>query len=104
MMIESFFSSTPLSVAGRPIYFDEEVEIKIEESVSVLLHDNRRVVKELVPPGMLILTNVRLIIIASNQLNSATKSSLISAWVSDIYLKILAITTMTLIGLLTAGD
>lgn len=100
-MIEAYFSSTPLSVAGRPIYFDEEVEIKIEESVAILLQDNRRVVKELIPPGMIILTNVRLIIIANY---SATKSSLISAWVSDLnILAAITIILLILIGLLTIG-
>ncbi len=80
MMIDAFFSSTPLSAAGRPIYYDEEVEIKIEESVSVLLQNNRQVVKELVPPGMIILTNVRLIVVANYHLKSTAKSS--TAWVN----------------------
>lgn len=58
-------SKTPLSSAGRPILLDEEVEVKIEEEVSVLVHNNKKVAYELLPPGVAVLTNLRLVFVAS---------------------------------------
>ena len=63
----NLFNPTPLSAAGMPILHDEEVEIKNEDSVSVLLQEEKKVVKELFSPGIAVLTNIRLIIIVPKE-------------------------------------
>ena len=85
--MEDFFSSTPLSVVGRPILFDEEVEIKMEDGVAIMLQEERKVLSELSPPGMVILINIRLIVIAKTNGSSTNLSAGIAlrGWVSDIF-------------------
>eukprot|EP01038_Epipyxis_sp_PR26KG_P006777 gene6777-9283_t len=57
------FSSAPITSAGRPLYIDEEVEIKSEENVSIWLQSNKQILNKLFEPSLIILTNIRLIVI-----------------------------------------
>lgn len=71
------FSPTPLSSSGRPILLDEEVEMKIIEHVSVIRQDpnNHTEGPEIYPPGLLVLTNFRLIIVVNTTTSSTALSS-----------------------------
>ena len=57
-------TSIPLSTAGNPILTENELEIKIFGDVGLLEHDEKReVCANLLPPGLLVLTNMRIIFI-----------------------------------------
>jgi ESCRT-II complex subunit VPS36 len=57
------FSPAPLTIVGRPIHMDEEVEIKNFEDVSILLQQQKHPVGDIFPPSSIVLTNIRLIVI-----------------------------------------
>ncbi len=60
------FSSAPLSSSHRPLLLDGEVEIRNEDSVSVLMQNKKTVLHEIFGPGLFVLTNIRLITIQRN--------------------------------------
>lgn len=57
------FVPAPLSSALRPVLIENEVEIKSENFVSVVLQNKKVVCGSLFPTGLIILTNIRLITI-----------------------------------------
>lgn len=59
------FSSIQLSSAGRPVFLEDEVEIRCEEGVPFLLQNEKKVVKEIIPAGLLVLTNFRMITVVN---------------------------------------
>lgn len=60
-----YFSPVPLTTAQRPVLLDEEVEIKVIDSVATVLVDSSRAAEDLFPPALLILTNIRLIVVVT---------------------------------------
>lgn len=62
--VETLFGNSPLTVAGKVILSEGEVEIKVVGDSQFLLHDhNKRVTCELFPSGSVVLTNTRLLAI-----------------------------------------
>eukprot|EP00981_Chlorochromonas_danica_P014203 scaffold7537_cov179-Ochromonas_danica.AAC.24 len=60
-----YFTSIPLTSAGRPVLLEEEVEVKVVDNVeTVLIHPNGHL-EHLFPPAVLILTNLRLLLVLS---------------------------------------
>lgn len=60
------FTPIPLSVAGRPILMENEVELKSQNDVSIAKQENKKVVGELHGSGCVVLTNFRLITVLTN--------------------------------------
>ena len=63
----SAFNPIPLSSSGRPIFLEDEVEIRNEDGVSVTLQGNKKVIGSLFTAGLLVLTNYRLITIIESE-------------------------------------
>jgi hypothetical protein len=66
------FLSVPLSLNGRPMLLDEEVECKSEDGVSVVLQDHKNVLNQILSPGSLIITNFRIIVTQRTVVSSDT--------------------------------
>lgn len=62
-----YFSPVHLTAAKRPVLLDEEVEIKVVDEVGVVALVNNNVSGELLPSSTALLTNIRLIIVATRQ-------------------------------------
>ncbi len=58
--------SAPLSSSGRPVFLEDEVELRSEANVAITLQDKNKVTGMLFPSGLLIVTNFRLITIQDN--------------------------------------
>lgn len=57
----------PLSISGNPILLEYEVEVKLEDNVSVIQNINKKSGQTLVPAGVIILTNYRIVSIIDNK-------------------------------------
>jgi hypothetical protein len=66
------FTPVPLSVSGKPVLAEGEVEVKSEPSTQVFLQKDCAIVKELYPVGTTVLTNFRLIIILKSESTSGS--------------------------------
>lgn len=61
---EFLISPITLSNAGMLILQESEVEVKCEDDVSLLEHKNKKAGRELVAAGMVVLTNLRVVLIS----------------------------------------
>lgn len=61
---EFLIAPITLSNAGMPILLESEVEVKCEDDVSLLEHKNKKAGRELVTSGMVVLTNLRIVLIS----------------------------------------
>jgi hypothetical protein len=70
------FSPVPLSVSGKPVLLEDEVEVKSDSDTQIYLQKDGAVVQELFPVGMIVLTNFRLItIVHANDSGGGSASS-----------------------------
>jgi ESCRT-II complex subunit VPS36 len=68
MSWNSIFSPVPLSLTGKPIMLDDEVEVRVEDNARIIsVEKEGRQKQDLFPPGTIILTNLRLIFTFLNE-------------------------------------
>lgn len=62
---EFLITPVPLSNAGMLILLESEVEVKCGGNVSVVEHIKKKVARELIPAGLVVLTNLRIVSISN---------------------------------------
>lgn len=65
VLSEFLITSVPLSNAGMLILLDSEVEVKCGGNVSVVEHVKKKATRELIPAGIIVLTNLRIVSISN---------------------------------------
>ena len=55
-----------LSIAGMLLLVDDEVEVRCAGDVSLHESKNKKALRQLLPPGMVVLTNLRIVMISNN--------------------------------------
>ena len=65
VLSEFLITPVPLSNAGMLILLESEVEVKCGGNVSVVEHIKKKVARELIPAGLIVLTNLRIVSISN---------------------------------------